>query len=88
MSQDTYFSLDWRDAPSSKAIVEEIMRIFKDLDGQGAARMCLSASTAQGTVRFVEGEDGVAMIRRRNNKVGVLSSNGSSVNLSGRLCVR
>ncbi|KAI4253006.1 MAG: hypothetical protein LQ352_003958 [Teloschistes flavicans] len=68
MSQDTYFSLDWRDAPSSKAIVEEIMRIFKDLDGQGAARMCLSASTAQGTVRFVEGEDGVAMIRRRNNK--------------------
>ena len=61
----SFLSLDWRDAPAKKDIIDRLLGLFKDLDTHGQVSVRLSNSTAKNVVVLAE-KDGVKALRRKD----------------------
>ncbi|KAL8792378.1 MAG: hypothetical protein Q9195_004991 [Heterodermia aff. obscurata] len=61
----SFLSLDWRNAPSKKVIIDRILTLFNDLGTHGQVSVRLGSSTAK-TVVFLTEQDGIDALRRRD----------------------
>lgn len=61
----SFLSLDWRDAPSKKVIIDRILTLFNDLDTHGQVSVRLGSSSAKSVV-FLAEKDGVEALRRKD----------------------
>ena len=60
----SFLSLDWRDAPSKKDIIDRLLTHLNDLDTHGQVSVRLSSTPAKNVVVLAE-KDGVQALRRR-----------------------